>query len=477
MHILLVRPPDPMQHVQLLSHTRPMNLAYLASYVRRHGIDVNIVDYETAPYSEFDFIALLKKYKPDLVGVSCMTPSVLNGARLCAVAKRFSSQLATVVGGPHVNGIPIGTLEEFPSFDYGVYGEGEQTLLELCHYVVGGGNARDINGLLHREENQVVKNSARPQIENLDDIPFPARDLIDYKLQAGHAVRGVSNEISSTELFTSRGCPFPCKFCAIQTTFGKSVRFRSIENVEEEIKEFKKNYQFDHIVVGDDTFALNKSRVEELCGVFSRTGIKSWNCDTRVSTINPARLKMMKNSGCNKVAYGVETGSERISGLIGKKTSFEQIERAARWTKEAGIQHIEGNFILGVHPDETLEDIELTRKAIKSLPWTFVSVSIIVPYPGTQIYHMMKEQNLIHPDCSWEDFVMFGKPPKWNTNNFSSNHLLSMQKKITREFYLNPRYIMKQAFGVRSWKELTYWVKSGTSYMNWYFTGQVGPQK
>jgi len=470
MDLLLIRPPDPMQHVQLLAHTRPMNLAYLAAYLRNHNIKVGIIDYEIKAYSDEVFLKILKEETPSIIGVSCMTPTIRNGAKICALAKSYSREIITVVGGPHANGLPIHTIKEYPSFDYLVYGEGEVTLLELCNSIRNDGNKDSINGLVFRKGEEIIQNSTRKLIEDLDSIPFPARDLIDYGTQAGHTSRGFSNKILSTELFTSRGCPIGCTFCAIQKTFGNTVRFRETSFVEEEIKQLIKDYHFNHIVVADDTFTLKKDRAFELCEIFKRNGIKSWSCDTRANTVSRELLCAMENSGCRKVAFGVESGSQRIIDLTGKKIKIEQVERAVHWAREAGIEHIEGNFILGADPSETIKDIEMTRKLMHSLPWTFVTISIIVPYPGTRTYNIMKKKGMLHDDVDWEDFVVFGKPPKWHTEHFSSKDLITLQKKLTREFYLTPKYIIKQLMSIRSWLDLRYWFVAGFSYLKWFLS-------
>lgn len=472
MNVLLIRPPDPMQNVSLLSHTKPMNLAYLAAYLRRKGIRVQILDYEVLPYSDEALKKILMETTPSLVGVSCMTPTIKKGAGICKAAKQFSKNIMTVVGGPHANALPLETLEEFGSFDFLIYGEGEETLLDLCISIKEDRAWEGIPGLVYRKDGELFKGPRRELIKDIDSIPFPARDLIDFRVQPGHSSRGFSNRIMSTELFTSRGCPIGCMFCAIQATFGKTVRFRDLSYVEEEINQFTKDYHFDHVVIADDTFTLKKERAFALCDILRRAEISSWNCDTRVDTVSKELLLAMKESGCRKVAFGVESGSQRIVDMIGKKITIEQVERAVHWAKEVGIQHIEGNFIIGAHPYESREDVEMTRKLIRSLPWSFVSVSIIVPYPGTRVYTMMKENGMIG-DVDWEDFVMFGKPPKWRTQNFSQNELVSLQKSITREFYLDSRYIISRLLSIRSWEHVNYWFSAGISYLKWYLTGRV----
>lgn len=472
MNVLLVRPPSPLQNSDLLSHTQPMNLAYLAAWLRNHGHKVALADYETEPYSPESFSGLLDVFRPGVVGVSCMTPSVRSGAMICAQVKKAGSGIVTVAGGAHLNAVPQETLREFPEFDFAVYGEGEETLSELCGAIEEAAGVHNILGIAYRQGDDVVLNPPRPLL-NLDSLPLPARDLLKGMSQTGHSSRGFANTLRSTELYTSRGCPFGCSFCAIQATFGRKCRYRSLDLISEEIKAVTRDYSINHLVIADDTFTLDAGRAEAVCALLAGSGIDSWNCDTRVSSITPDLLKTMKRSGCQKVAFGVESGSQRIMDLVGKKITVEQVKNAVFWAKEAGIRHIEGNFIIGADPSETSTDIELTRRMIIGLPWTFVSVAIIVPYPGTPVYRKMKDAGQIDAGASWDDFVMFGAEPRWRTDSFSSSQLLQIQKRLTRQFYLRPSYIARQLSTIRSWNDLKYWVSAGSSYFTWYFTGKV----
>jgi radical SAM superfamily enzyme YgiQ (UPF0313 family) len=176
----------------------------------------------------------------------------------------------------------------------------------------------------------------------------------------------------------------------------------------------------------------------------------------------------MKLSGCQKIAFGVESGSQRILDLNGKGLTTEQVASAVHWAREAGIRYIEGNFIIGSHPAETMDDIQQTRRLLRSLPWSFVSIAVITPYPGTMVYDLMKEQGLLHKNIQWEDFMMFGATPRWETIHFSAKDLLNLQKKLTREFYLRPDYIMKRLLSVKSWQDAFFWISSGGAYLKWY---------
>jgi len=471
--VLLFRPPDPQQDSALLSHTRPMNLAYLAAMLRTAGFDVRIVDYETTPYTERNLLDLLLEKRPLVAGITATTPTITSAARLAAVIKRFSPATATAIGGAHASALPEQTLQEFAPFDYLVYGEGEITLLELCIRLRDGGSDAAITGIAHRTGDSVTVNAPRPLVEDLDSLPFPARDLIDYTRQAGHSSRGFSNRLHSTELYTSRGCPIGCSFCAIQATFGRSVRFRATDFIEEEVRQMVAAERFNHVVIADDTFTLIPDRAAALSEILVNNGIESWNCDTRVNTVSRELLQIMKRCGCEKVAFGVESGSQRMLDLMGKGITVGQVRDAVTWARQAGIRHIEGNFIIGCDPSETFDDLQQTRELIRTLPWTFVSIAVVVPYPGTPLREHMQAAGLIEPVAGWDDFVMFGKTPKWRTEHFSATELLDQQRLLSRSFYLRPRYILSQLASIRSWGEVNYWFSAGSSYVRWYFTGRM----
>ena len=472
MKILLVRPPDPLQHVALLSHTKPINLAYIAAYLLQKGFSVKIIDYEIEQFFKGAFFQMLKDYKPAVLAVSCMTPTIKNGAAICDLTKEFDTSIKTVVGGVHANGLPIRTLEEFSSFDYLVYGEGEITFHELCLCLRESGDVSDIAGVVYRDNGEIIKNPPRELIEDLDIFPFPARHLINFDTQAGHSSRGFSNKIRSAEIFTSRGCPIGCTFCGIQATFGRRMRFRKPSFIAAEVQECVEKYNCNHIVIADDTFTLKRERAFEICDILAMSGVKSWTCDTRVNTVSEELLRVMKKSGCQKVAFGVESGSQRIIDLIGKKIEIEQVRNAVHLAKKIGIRHIEGNFIIGSDPSETLADVALSKQLITSLPWTLVSVTVVVPYPGSPLYTTMQEKKLLYVE-DWEDFVMFGKSPKWRTEKFSSEDLVALQKELIKAFYLRPKYIIQQILGVRSLVDIYYWIVAGKAYLKWYLTGKV----
>ena len=162
----------------------------------------------------------------------------------------------------------------------------------------------------------------------------------------------------------------------------------------------------------------------------------------------------------------------RLIGLNEKKINLDRVREAVRWANEVGIKHVERNFIVGSHPDETFEDLELTQKLIRELPLTFVSISIIVPFPGTPNFTTMKERGGIFSE-DWSNYVMFGQAPVWHTKHFEAKDLLSHQKRLNRQFYLNPKYMTRMLLRIRSLSELAYYAKIGKAFIRWSFGGKV----
>ncbi len=460
MRVALVRPKMLGTGLEFISSQTPLNLCYLAAVARDAGAEVCIWDYDVEKFTERGLRSRLKQFSPEIVGVTMMTPASPRAARIAKAAKDMLPDVLTVAGGPHASALPEQVLEEFPDFDLTVFGEGEETFREIVEKSASRDFSR-VRGLAYRTGDRTVRNAARPVMKDLDSLPLPARGVLPLGLYRGQSYRGFSRDfLNIAEVATSRGCPNECIFCAIQVTHGTGVRFRSAENVAGELHHLVENYGTNHVVFLDDTFTLKPDRLREIMKALKALSL-TWNCTTRVDSVDAGMLRDMVRHGCRGVAFGVESGSPRVLGLIGKRINVEQVKKAFRAAHEAGVPNIEADFILGVHPTETERDIAATEHLISEIQPTTLFLSVAVPYPGTPLWSMMREEELIEPDPDWEDFVMYGAGDSWRTRHFTTSHLRRRQRSMLRRFYMSPGRIARTLGRVRSASEMFYYLRSG----------------
>ena len=271
---------------------------------------------------------------------------------------------------------------------------------------------------------------------------------------------------------TSRGCPNRCIFCAGHINYGVSLRFRGFDNIAREIEDCVRRYGINHISIEDDTFTLKRELVETLCDFFKSRKL-TWNCNSRVNTITPELLKKMADSGCKKISFGVESGSPRILELVKKGITCEQIRSAFKMAKAAGIKYVEGTFILGSHIDEKIEDIEMTKKLILELMPDFAMLSVMCPFPGTEIYDDMRREDLLPVKPDWERFSFFIEGVKYERlRHLTHAELNKIQKDFIREYFVSPKYIWSQVKKFRSFADFGYFANLGIAYFKKFFLGK-----
>lgn len=446
----------------------PINLGYIASALIGEGHDVRLIDLNV---QDTDIERYVKDFSPDLVGITAMTSSVNSAGRVAERIKHVNLDIVTVLGGVHASAMPVETMQDCPYIDILVFGEGEETVRELCHSVHERKELSNLKGIAYREKGELVKTDPRPLISDLDSIPFPARNLADFSLyRRSHVSRGFSRKyMNILEIIVSRGCPNQCIFCASHINYGASIRFRSFENVAAEIEECIKEYGINHVFIADDTFTLNRRLVEQLCDFFAGNNL-TWDCSTRVNTVTPELLKRMAESGCRKVSFGVESGSPRILKLIKKGITLEQVREAFGMARVAGIRYVEGTFILGCHIDEKPEDVEMTISLINELMPDFVSLSVICPFPGTEIYGDMQREGLLPQRPNWDDFSFFTASEKFKRlRHLTHAELNAIQSDFIRRYYASPRYIWGQVRKFRSKDDIRYFAGLGISYAKRFF--------
>ncbi|MCP4133181.1 MAG: radical SAM protein [bacterium] len=467
MKILLIQP-DCTNEVNkdYFSLQYPVNLGYIAAALQEADHEVMLVDFNVIDRDRLLFY--ISEYKPDFAGVTSMTSSIYNAKKIISEIKRTNKEIVTILGGIHASTLPVETMNEIDDLDYLVFGEGERTIVELIETLTAKSDLKRVKGIVFRKDDVIIKNNPRELIHDLDSLPFPARGLVPLELYSKqHVTRGFSRKDKKiVEILISRGCPNRCIFCAGHVNYGFDVRFRSYENIIKEIQYCVEVYGTTHISIEDDTFTLNKELVVKLCNFFKEMRL-TWNCNTRVDRVDYGLLRIMKESGCRKVTFGIESGNREMLKKIKKGITIPIIIRAVRNAKKAGIRFVECDFIIGAHIDESPGTIEDTVKLIYTLMPDFLAIAILCPYPGTEMYDIMVENKYLNENPDWSQFSYFGDLRRYDRLKYiSSKQMHELQYSIMRKYYTSIKYIISQFARTRSLEELKYFMRLGFSLIN-----------
>ncbi|MEW6075878.1 MAG: radical SAM protein [Candidatus Omnitrophota bacterium] len=437
----------------------PLGLMSLAGYLRRFSShEVRILD---ANAKKMDYQRLrdaLGEYKPALVGITVNTTFLFDAALTARTVKEVNKNTHVCLGGAHVNLYPNHSMR-LEGVDSVVVGDGEVSFKRLADSLNEGKDGTGIEGVfIGKTDSDKEINPMNPAyyIDNLDSLPFPARDLVDPKDY--YSVFSSGKKKLMTSLVTSRGCPFRCSFC--QLPFEK-LRMRSPENVIAEIRDcVEKGYtEFD---IYDDTFNFSVPRVIEICKLVCKNTLPiEWSFRGRVDRIDKEMLEWAKKAGCNRIQFGIESGSQRILSAYNKGISLGDVYEAFRLTRQAGITSF-AYFIVG-GPGETLDDFEQSLALIKKIKPDYVTFSILKPMPGTAIYDVSLKKGLRKNDY-WNEFARTPTkdfiPPLWE-ENFTLSELIALRNRALRSFYFRPSYIVRRATAIKSLRELMSMARSG----------------
>jgi len=432
MKVCLISPPYSSAVKSVVGITSPpLGLAYIASMLRQNH-EVKIIDSSILNYTIGDVERELRSFNPDVVGITSVTPSIYEAYKVAETAKKVREDCTVILGGPHATFMPRQTMEECEYIDIIVRGEGEETTRELIENIEKGVPLNKVKGITFRKENGIIDTEPRPFIKNIDDIPFPSRDLLPMHLYK-------FNGVKYTTMLTSRGCPFGCSFCSSSRLFGGYWRGRSPENVLEEIKTVYGEYGIRNIEFMDDTFTLDQKRAEKICdGIIEQGWDISWGASSRVDTLSKELAEKMKKAGCWIIFLGIESGSQKILDTIGKRITLEQAKKAVEILKDAGIQVL-GSFIIGFIQD-TKETIKETIKFAKSLNLDYAEFSILTPYPGTPIFDYAKKNNTLLTE-DWSKYT--ATEPIVKIEGISEKEVKALFQKAYITFYLRPKIVMK----------------------------------
>ncbi|MBF0567496.1 MAG: cobalamin-dependent protein [Nitrospirae bacterium] len=401
--VLLVMPPFPSVYASKSIKTPeysapPLGLCYLASVLRLNGFTVSILDMHQNAKLPEDIISECRKLRPKILGITSTTPTYPNAELIARLAKAFNSNVVTVIGGAHATCLPDECLKS-GAFDYVCVGEGEYTLLELTEALVRKtGDALTIPGLVTLDSNgDIQSNGVRERVSDLDSIPWPARDLLD-----------LDSYYQKGSIISSRGCPFNCNYCACAVISGRTYRTHSVNYVLNEIQAVSAKYGYKYFDFHDDCFNLDSQRVFELCSEIKNRKMEiEWGCFCRAAQFTPTMAKAMAGAGCKVIQFGVESGNQTVLTKIKKSTTLKQIEDAVIAANEAKIKQIVCGFIIG-HPQDTEDTVTDTINfglRLSELGATRLTLSLLTPYPGTEVFLNMKQYGITLLEEDWEKYT------------------------------------------------------------------------
>jgi anaerobic magnesium-protoporphyrin IX monomethyl ester cyclase len=339
----------------------PLGLLYLAGTLLHHGIEVMVVD--GCREGKYAVVTALGEFRPDLVGITCLTPGRKRVVEIASLAKHIAGDIPLVLGGAHPTIMYRQMMEQYPQIGYIVRGEGEQTLLEL----VRGVSLQAIDGIVYRQDGIVVKTRPRKYCDNLDDIPFPAWHLLDLARYPGRG-NGKRNGVvlrgaPRISVIFSRGCSGHCDFCSTWWIW-KGWRHRSPKNMVDELEMLYRDHGIRHFCFADDAMTVDRQVTVELCDeIMRRNLIIAFHVTTRTDCVDEEMLLKLKQAGCYMVAFGIETGSPRLLQEMDKENDIDTSLRAISLCKKIKLP-VTALLIVG-NVGETEETVLETRDLLK----------------------------------------------------------------------------------------------------------------
>ena len=397
MDILLVNSPVKRKnrHAGLCA---PLGLLYIASALRKAGYGTRIIDLNLAGLENDELQMHIEQNTPKILGISTLTETFPAALKIAQLAKKLNPSIFIVMGGAHPSIMP-GEVLSSEAVDAVVRGEGEYAMRDLADCLIKGkGILAEIAGLTYKEEGNIKVNPEREFIKNPDDLPIPDRRLLPiYKY-----------ECPATILASRGGCPYGCRYCAVNNIWKGKRRFRQPERVVEEMVQLRRDGVSSEIIFVDDIFTLNKRYVIDLCKVMRDIGdpLITWRCTTRADLVDNELIDKMYEAGCTGITYGVETGSQKIMAVMDKRLTLEQVRVAVVLALDKGMR-VTCAFMFP-HPEDTEDTVREQIGFMKALNdlGAQISLSFTTPLPGTYYYEHANELGIKILADKWDDFDM-----------------------------------------------------------------------
>ncbi|MBU3171913.1 B12-binding domain-containing radical SAM protein [Clostridium estertheticum] len=392
----------------------PLGLLYIGTVLKKNNYTVKIIDFAVENFLKESFIAILEKLNPKVIGMSTYNESWKAQKIMCSLIKQVLPEVKIFAGGAFATFCYEDILNESET-DYVIRGEGEYPVLDLCNIIFGKVqlNIMSVSGIVYKKmDNEICINENMKRIEDLDQLPFPDRELVD-----------IEKYLLPYTISTARGCPGACIFCSSRAFWGKTVYIRSAKSVFNELMYLYNKYGATVFYITDDTFTASSKRVFEFCKMIKETKIKFvWGCESRADIITEELMRELSDSGCKKLQIGLESADNEILRKLKKLVTIEQIENGIKLAHRYGM-HISASFIIG-HAFDTNETIEKTiefAKYIQSKYGAYVMGSVNTPFPGTEQYERAEELGIKIFTKKWDNYKLDN--PIISTENISIEKL------------------------------------------------------
>jgi len=465
--IVLVKPGSQKQLYGQLSDFKltgiepPLWGAILAGFLRDKGYSVVLYDAEVENWDYEETAERVRDANPLLAVIvvsgsnpSASTMNMTSVGQITSLIRQLDPTIKTALMGLHPSALPERTIRDEP-VDFVCQGEGFYTLTKLIDALKSNTEDFPIDGLWYKKGERVISNPRPSLVEDLDEIPRPAWDLLpmtNYRAHNWHCFDSIRGRQPYAILYTNLGCPFRCSFCCINALFGKNtIRYRGTESVIEELDFLVNTYGVRNIKIIDEMFAINEGRVTELCDkiIERKYDLNMW-AYARVNTVTDKMIAKMKEAGINWLAYGFESGSKRVIEDVAKGYKMERVEKVVEMTAKHGV-HICGNYIFGL-PEDDFDSMTETLKLMLDINAEWANIYSAMAYPGSALYETAVQKGWPLPD-SWQGYSQYAyETLPLPTEHLTSGEVLSFRDYAFNIYYENPRYLnkIKRLFGTET---------------------------
>lgn len=460
MKVLLIYPPLTLHKLDVSppSKSTLIGLGYVASVLQKAGYEVRILDCLVSSYNNYPIDAnftrfglsdiqirdYIKSFEPDVIGISSMFTSYFKDAHnIARIAKEYNKDILVIFGGAHTSTFPEAVMKD-NNVDVAVIGEGEITVLEILEHHKNKKKFDGIKGIIHRVNGEIKKEESRNFIQNLDDIPFPAWELLEKDSQTIQQEQQKNKFLMRKpmgHILTSRSCPNDCYFCGVKLVWKRKWRGRSAKNIVDEIEFLKNKYGYKEIHFVDDNSSVSKKRMHEICDELLKRNLNlklATPTGIAIATLDKEILTKMKRAGFYRVCFGIESGDPETQKIIKKRIDLNKAKEVISQANRLGFWTC-ATFIIG-YPHETMKEIRATIDFARESNLDFSIFYLLSPQPGTEVYGILKQQGLIdldayidpHSDNWYKISIIHSNGVK--TIHFSNEELQSIVSNLYKEF-------------------------------------------